>query len=166
MGAFTSSNNTDENPEFATGLIPGEKLILEYNSPVTLPDPKIEISSVIHGYKNFFLFGDSGPCNNNVNCPEGLDWVNQTNSVAMIVLAGGTRWCSGAMINNSCEDGTPYFLTANHCLTGPGVSNWMFYFNYQSPSCANIDGPTNQIVSGASLVATSASSDFATFGIR
>lgn len=161
LGAFTSSNNTDENPEFATGLIPGEKLILEYNSPVLLPDPKIEISSVIHGYKNFFLFGDSGPCNNNVNCPEGLDWVNQTNSVAMIVLAGGTRWCSGAMINNSCEDGTPYFLTANHCLTGPGVSNWMFYFNYQSPSCANIDGPTNQIVSGASLIATSASSDFA-----
>ncbi|MEQ9149671.1 MAG: hypothetical protein RLP13_15455, partial [Cytophagales bacterium] len=90
LGAFTSSNNTDENPEFATGLIPGEKLIMEYNSPVLLPDPKIEISSVIHGYKNFFLFGDSGPCNNNVNCPEGLDWVNQTNSVAMIVLAGGT----------------------------------------------------------------------------
>ncbi|QNL22420.1 T9SS type A sorting domain-containing protein [Hyphobacterium sp. CCMP332] len=161
LGAFTSSNNTDENPEFATGLIPGEKLVLEYNSPISSPDPKIEISSVIHGYKNFFLFGDSGPCNNNVNCPEGLDWVDQTNSVAMIVLAGGTRWCSGAMINNTCEDGTPYFLTANHCLTGAGVSNWMFYFNYQSPSCANIDGPTNQIVSGASLVATSATSDFA-----
>ncbi len=161
LGAFTSANNQDANEEFATGLIPGEKIIIEYNSSINIPEPQIEISRVVHGYKNFFLFGDSGPCNNNVNCPEGLDWADQTNSVAMIVLAGGTRWCSGAMINNTCEDGTPYFLTANHCLTGTGVGNWMFYFNYQSPTCANIDGPTNQIVSGARLIATSAASDFA-----
>lgn len=159
LGAFSSNNNTDGNQEFATGLVAGEKLILEYNSPINLPDPQIEISSVVHGYKNFLNFGDSGPCNNNVNCPEGFDWIDQTNSVAMIVL-GGTRLCTGAMINNTCEDGTPYFLTANHCLIG-NVANWMFYFNYQSPSCSNIDGPTNQIVSGASLIATSGASDFA-----
>lgn len=164
LGAFTSQNHKEDGA-FSTGLVPGEITYVEYNAPESSPDPEIVISRVVHGYRDFFNFeknfGSSGACNNNVNCPEGLPWFDQTNSVAMIVLAGGTRWCSGAMINNTCEDGTPYFLTANHCLTGGGVGNWMFYFGYQSPVCADIDGPTNQIVSGATLISTSAISDFA-----
>lgn len=165
LGAFTSANHKD-NGGFATGLTPGDRVYLEYNANGSSESPEILINSVIHGYRSMHFpdkdFGDSGPCNLNVNCPVSQGWQDQINSVAMIVVGNGTRWCSGAMINNTCEDGSPYFLTANHCLTG-NFANWMFYFNYQSPSCNNVDGPTNQIVTGAELLSTNSASDFALF---
>jgi hypothetical protein len=63
-------------------------------------------------------------------------------------------------LNNTQNDGTPYFLTANHCLGG-NVGNWVFYFNHESTNCNGSTGPTNQSISGAEVVASSSSSDFA-----
>ena len=63
------------------------------------------------------------------------------------------------MINNTANDGTPYFLTANHCLGNPG--NWVFYFNHESATCNGTTGPTNQSVSGATTLVSNGSSDFA-----
>ena len=54
---------------------------------------------------------DSGSCNNNVICPEGDPWRDQIRSVAMITV-GGSGFCTGQLINNCANDGTPYFLTA------------------------------------------------------
>ena len=34
-------------------------------------------------------FGSSGSCNMNVNCPDGASWVNERNSVVMLVSGGG-----------------------------------------------------------------------------
>ncbi len=104
-------------------------------------------------------YGDSGSCNNNVNCPEGDPWQDHNRSVAMILTAGGSRICSGALINNVRQDQTQYFLTANHCLGGN--NNWIFMFNYESPGCSNQNGPTNQTVQGSILRASRSTSDFA-----
>ena len=76
----------------------------------------------------------------------------------MVLLGNGTRWCSGAMVNNVNEDGTPYFLTANHCLGSE--STWIIMFTYESPTCSNINGPTNYTISGTTLRASSSTSDF------
>lgn len=104
--------------------------------------------------------GDSGACNNNVICPVGDDWRDEIASVAMITV-GGSGICTGTLINNCAQDGTPYFLTADHC-TGGGTSGWTFRFNWDSPQCAsNLNGPTNQTVSGCSLLASSGGSDVA-----
>src|SRR5690606_10985800 len=93
-------------------------------------------------------------------CPEGDPWRDQIRSVAMMVV-GGSGLCTGQLINNCAEDGTPYFLTANHCLGG-STNNWVFRFNWESPSCnQNQNGPTNQSVTGATLKANSAGSDVA-----
>lgn len=70
------------------------------------------------------------------------------------------RLCSGSLINNARKDGDQLFLTAYHCLGGE--SNWIFMFNYQSPSCDSTkDGPTDMTVQGAKLLAKRQSSDFA-----
>jgi PKD repeat protein len=164
-GAFTADNN-HETGEFAIGAVSGESVILEYLEPVSVQGlGQINISHVAHDYKDIFSaardFGSSGSCNINVNCPSGSAWANQSRSVAMITLANGTRWCSGALINNVNEDGTPYFLTANHCL-GSGTTTWIFYFNYNSPQCSpNQDGPLNQSIAGCTLLASKAGSDMA-----
>ncbi len=166
IGAFTSDNNKDHG-QFSTQPVKGEVSILEYYEPAEVAGRGvIDIERIVHAYRNMFSwdtfkgekgFGSSGSCNNNVRCPEGDPWDNQIRSVAMVILSGGSRWCSGAMINNVRQDLTPYFLTANHCL---GSSNtWLFMFNYESPSCSNIDGPTWMTISGSSLKASNSFSD-------
>ena len=77
----------------------------------------------------------------------------------MILTSGGSRLCTGSLINNATQDLSPYFLTANHCLGGN--NSWIFMFNYESPQCSNQNGPTNMTVSGSSLLANSSTSDVA-----
>ena len=165
IGAYTAQNNK-EHGEFATSPVKGEVTILELNVPPEVSYPgEISISRIVHDYRDILKlgyekgFGSSGSCNNNVNCPEGDDWQNQKRSVAMVILGSGTRWCSGSMINNVRQDLTPYFLTADHCT---GSSNtWIIMFNYESPNCSNINGPTWMTVQGTTMKAQNAFSDFA-----
>lgn len=164
IGAFTHRNNK-EHGEFATGITKGDAVTLEYYEPANVNYPGIiSISRVVHGYRDLLNtfsiegFGSSGSCNNNVNCPEGADWQATKRAAAMVLTSGGTRWCSGSLINNTNVDLDQLFLTADHCL---GSSNtWIFMFNYESPTCANIDGPTYYTVQGSTLLARNSDSDF------
>lgn len=168
LGAFTQENMNAEQT-FGIGLLHGSRVFLEYVVPTQATTwGEIEISTIVHGYRSILAafpdadrgpFGSSGACNINVNCPAGADWQVEKRSVALIVQ-GGSAICSGALVNNTAQDGTPYFLTANHCLGG-GVNNWVFYFNHESASCSGTSGPTNQSISGATLRASNAGSDFA-----
>ncbi|MEI7594124.1 MAG: trypsin-like peptidase domain-containing protein [Bacteroidota bacterium] len=163
IGAFTNTNNKTDG-KFATGIIPSSSCYLEYYEPASVINQGIiNISKVIHGYRDVFSknkgFGSSGSCNNNVNCPEGNDWQTEKRAVAMILTSDNSRICTGSMINNVRQDGTQYFLTANHCLGGE--TTWIFMFNYESPSCTSADGPTTQTVQGATLKANNSPSDFA-----
>ena len=165
IGAFTNSNHKPHGG-FSTAPVKGETIILEYNQPANPNfNGEISISSIAHDYTDIFSknssrgYGDSGSCNNNANCPEGNNWQDQISSVAMITTAGGSRLCTGSLINNTEQDLTPYFLTANHCLGGQ--NSWVFIFNYESPGCTNQDGPLSYSVSGSTLLANSSGSDFA-----
>ncbi|HWR82216.1 MAG TPA: trypsin-like peptidase domain-containing protein [Candidatus Deferrimicrobium sp.] len=159
IGAFTSQNNKPHG-EFSTGLVIGDVSIIEYYEPANVDSTgMVSIRRIIHAYKNLFDFGHSGSCNNNVNCPEGAPWQSEKRAVAMILTQGGFRLCSGVMVNNVRQDLLPYFLTANHCLGGE--ETWVFMFNYESPSCLNVNGPTWMTVSGSTRKANSSYSDFA-----
>ena len=148
----------------STDLIMGDGAIIEYRQPQTLnAAPALVIDQVIQGYRTLGGWlnargpGDSGDCNINVNCPEGATWQTEKRSVALILAGGGI--CTGALINNTANDGTPYFLTANHCLGNP--QNWVYRFNFESSNCNGINGPINQSVSGGTLLVSSGQSDFA-----
>lgn len=162
LGAFTSQNNKANNL-FSTSPIKGEFAILEYYEPASvLGQGTIQINSVVHGYRDFFkqlkAFGSSGNCNVNAICDTSF-WNFEIRSAVMLLTAGNTRFCSGALINNVPQDGTPFILTANHC--GAQANN-IFMFNYQSPSCTpNLDGPTTQTISGCTVRASDSPSDFA-----
>ncbi|MBL7937857.1 MAG: trypsin-like peptidase domain-containing protein [Flavobacteriales bacterium] len=163
IGAFTTENDHGEHV-LGVQAMKGSQITIEYQVPATGPLGALRIGRVTHGYRDIFKFaralGTSGSCNNNVICPEGDGWRDQIRSVAMITV-GGNGLCSGTLINNCSSNGTPYFLTANHCLpTDLNVSTWVFRFNWNSPSCAqNQNGPTNQTISGATLLARNAGSD-------
>ena len=88
-----------------------------------------------------------------------INWENEVRSVAMILTSGGSRLCTGSLINNVRQDLTPYFLTANHCLGGD--QSWIFMFNYESPGCTNQNGPTYMTVQGSTRLVNSSTSDVA-----
>jgi lysyl endopeptidase len=163
IGSFTHENNKVTGT-LGTTVVKGDKIIIEFYEPAAVRDQStLAIGQVTHAYRSIFDYakalGDSGSCNNNVVCPVGDNWRDQIRSVAIIVV-GGNGACTGTLVNNTCSDETPYFLSANHC--GTNSSNWVFRFNWESSSCAsNLNGPTNQTVSGGTLRASNAGSDFA-----
>lgn len=168
-GAFTHKNNKEWG-SLAVGLTYGDKVIIElYEPAIVQGQTELSIATIVHGYRSILRaeeiekaqrgpFGNSGACNINVNCPIADEWQIEKRSVALIV-SGGFAQCSGALVNNTQQDGTPYFLTANHCLGQP--NNWVFYFNHESATCSGSNGPTNQSISGSTLRANRAASDFA-----
>jgi hypothetical protein len=164
-GSFTNEN-ADHNNSLGVGFVMGENVVIEYHEPAAFAGQGyLHINNVTHGYRSVQglteeksgPFGNSGPCNINVNCPQGDPYGDQIRSVAIIVVNNNGS-CTGSLVNTVLQDGTPYFLTANHCLGN--VGNWIFYFNHEAPECVGNTGPTSQSVSGATLVASSQESDF------
>lgn len=163
--------------KYSTDVILGNEVIIEVIIPkVTFESFTINISNVIYGFQSISNFenghaesrdfGDSDVCEVDVNCQAGFGWENQRDAVALI-LVNNEWWCSGGLINNSCQDLDAFFLTAFHCLNGAsGFLNWTFRFNYDSPNpsqplCRGDEPTTWLTYSGANLRASWATSDFA-----
>lgn len=176
LGAYTSDNNNDSRL-FATELIEGDEFIIEYVVRGTrtskLPFVINEVAYIYRdagfGTSSLKGFGSSGNCEVNINCEEGDDWQSQKRGIARIqVKDQGSIWlCTGSLINNTNQDKTPYFITANHCGVNASASDynqWIFYFNDESPDCDNPTfAPVSNTMLGASLKAStnfSSHSDF------
>ncbi len=173
LGAYTSIQN-QESGILGTWLVKGEKVWIEYFEPVSVQGQgRLHIAKATHGYRSSESFSsnralnDSGDCNLDVDCPIGDDWIelkDHNKKSVGILLSGGSGFCTGALVNNTANDGTPYFLTANHCFSNPAA--WSFRFGWISPNpvCAttanSTNGPTNMTISGGTLRARNAGSDF------
>ena len=69
--------------------------------------------------------------------------------------------CTGSLVNNVRQDETPYFLTANHCISTDDLAKTLVtYFNYENTECGGDDATMDQSLSGAELVANNDDSDF------
>ena len=162
LGAFTEDNN-QEDMYFATSLVPGEEVVIEYFEPYGVPFPgMLNLETVTHAYRSIFdhtkSFGNSGSCNLNVACEEAHGWDNEIDAV-VLMLVGSNSLCTGTLINNTGFDGRPLLLSANHCYRNP--STLVFWFNWQSTTCENPDqAPPYDALSGAVSRARFSSSDF------
>lgn len=176
IGAFTSENN-HESGLFATSFIQGDQVTLEYYEPAGLTETAvISISEVAYAYRYIWFEETAGnrdpswPCMINVKCEEGEGWEDQAQGVARMSIKIGWAyyWCSGSLINNTSNNRVPYFLSAAHCGEGASSADrtqWIFYFNYQSSTCAGTWGPSSNSVTGCTLKAndpsaSEAGSDF------
>lgn len=165
LGSFTYENNKDHG-FLTTTLMQSDKAIIElYEPKAAIGMSTLHLQRVVHGYRALDYkdkyIGDSGPCNNNVVCPEGDNWRDQIRSVGILLsqnnLSAG--FCSGALVNNTCEDETPYFLTANHC--GADDPTTVVGFNFESTTCVGNTGPyLNNTISGVTERASNGGSDF------
>lgn len=167
----------NENPEgksFATEAISGDEIILEYSAPAYVVEaPVIRIEGVVYIFrsgdgfrpKNAGQNGDSESCEVNVNCSEGTNWQEQKRGVAKIIVIDGNSagLCTGSLLNNTGQDCKNYFMTAQHCggaSTTANLNQWTFYFNFESPNCANLtnsqaNAADNQTMTGCARRASS-----------
>jgi hypothetical protein len=79
------------------------------------------------------------------------------------VSGGNSFVCSGGLLNDRNSTGTPYLLTANHCISTQSVASTVVaYFDFTSTSCnGSFNGNNAPHTSGAQLLTTSTASDFA-----
>ncbi|MDC8001044.1 T9SS type A sorting domain-containing protein [Aequorivita todarodis] len=179
ISTFTNDQNSSEG-QLGTWFVEGDIIWIEYYQPPRIQgSPRLNIESVIHGYRmgrvNMLMdsnrgLNDSGACNYDVNCPIGNDFDQKKDlvkkAVALLNLGNG-HLCSASLINNALNDKTPYLLTANHCLENSNPALWSVRFNWVSPTpvCATGEDSgnlqTNFTVSGAELRAKNSASDFA-----
>lgn len=164
LGTYTARHNLPER-RFATSLLPGGHIVLEYFEPASARGQgALHLSTVVHAYKDFYFknaaYGGAAFCNVDIKCPEGEAYRETARSVCMI-LNGSKILCSGTLVNNTAEDKTPYLLTAYHCLNTANPSDMVFIFNHDADSCGSRNYSEGFSISGASLVARNFDSDFA-----
>lgn len=163
LGKFTAYHLYEK--QLGTELVPGNTAIIEYYIPAenNALEASLTLSKVTHGYRTAQefqekAFNSSGSCNMNVNCPDGASWLNERNSTVMLV-SGSNGFCTGALINNTLNDGKPFVLTANHCYSTP--TTWIFRFNWQATTCTQpTNSPTFTSLSGAVLRSRRTPTDF------
>jgi hypothetical protein len=161
-GAFTQQNMQDDSTLVVADII-GNNAIVEYFEPPGAGFPgKVVIGAVAKGYKNIYQL-KSGSAYININCSEGRELQLSKHAVCKITFRSGTSsyLCTGSMINNVRQDGTPYFLTASHCINDSAeAASMVAYFNYENEGC---DGNAliPRTLSGATLLSTSPASDYA-----
>ena len=170
-GAYTSASCIPSG-KFTIGIMQGDEAILEYYSPSgPVNDVTFRLSRVDVAYDKIDMnapedYGDSYPCNVNVNCPAGANYQTDKKGVARILMifSNGAGWCTGSMIANTSMNADPYFLSANHCqLIGlqPSFDNWVFDFDYEAVGCNNPGSePTPKSVLGCERIAYRTETDF------
>jgi uncharacterized protein (TIGR03437 family) len=155
--------------EFWTPPMKGDEIVIEYLAPVSAQDastaqPPFIIDQVSHIFLDprAARSGEGAQQNGaaicNVNVP--AEWGEAAKSVGMLQFTTpkGEFACSGVLLNNARNDGTPYFLTANHCLSATNYAgSFTVFWLYDSGDRPTIETPYS---SGGVLLATGAAGDF------
>ena len=180
LGAYTEANNNDKRI-FLAGILTGSEVIVEYFEPAKVKNlGSLRIFKVMHVYKDEGVqaaapanaeqrdFGSASTCNVNINCTEGADFQTEKRAVVRIimVLEEGMGYCTGSLLNNTNEDGTPYVLSAFHCQSEytPLYDFYRFDFNFEASGCNNpTEAPAYNSILGATSVAGYADTDFHLF---
>jgi subtilisin-like proprotein convertase family protein len=170
---FTSEDNKDHG-QLWTPAVQGDEILIEIVvSPKEQQALKsqIELTSINVGYRGFYEQGvdRSGSCNYDVVCEEGDLWWDEIPCVA-VISTGGSTFCTGFMVNNTSQDRTPYFMTANHCgVSSSSAPSLVTYWNYQNSYCrvpgsgdsgGAGDGQLNQFNTGATHLSSGSFSDY------
>ena len=163
---FTNRDN-EAHGELWTPVVLGDDIVIELVIPrESRHDYDLQLTAINMGYR---FFGESAadatdksePCSVDVICPVGDDWRLEIASVG-VISTGGSTYCSGFMINNTAEDGRPFFMTADHC--GIGTNNapsLVVYWNFESPVCGQHGGGSlSQYMTGSTFLAGASATDF------
>lgn len=160
--SFTAADNSAA-AELWTPVIMSDAATIELRVPAAdLADTRLVLTTVGQGFRTFAQKTQkSGACNVDVVCSDGDQWRAEIGSVA-VISTGGSTFCTGAMVNNTANDRTPYFMTADHCrVDARRAPSLVTYWNFQAAQCGGTrNGQKTQFTTGATFLAGSAKTDF------
>lgn len=150
-----------------------EEVTLEIELPAGVPTQAVEIAipTVSHifteleqpaGDTSVTKINESASCNLDAVCD--ANFTTQSNAVArmLFTMGGNTYACTGTLLNDAQSSGTPYFLSANHCIsTQTAASTLQTDWFYQSSGCNTraLSSRTTKLYNGATLLHASNSTD-------
>lgn len=110
-------------------------------------------------YGNANAYGNAN-CVDNAACesiPSSLDGLENAIAHIQYVDGGDSFICSGGLVNDMQSSGTPYFLTANHCIGNQASASSMeAFFRYEASCGGDCDDNPDSVgssVVGATLLA-------------
>lgn len=143
-----AGEDSDEAGLYWSPVIPGDLLGIELyvpagQTPAEIEAALVEISNLVYSpygaaaddeFQQYV--GNSASCNVDVMCH--LDWDASSRAVARMVFTegSGSYLCTGTLLNDTPGTGTPYFLTAEHCISSqPAASSLNTFWFYRSTEC-------------------------------
>ncbi|HUP23215.1 MAG TPA: hypothetical protein VNB06_09790 [Thermoanaerobaculia bacterium] len=159
-----------------TPSVEGPSLILELHLPEAARDEtwSFEIDEVLEVFRLdatgrvSFATAPDISCAIDATCVTGStlsDVASLRRAVAHLqFVKGGEGFvCTGSLLNNTLQDGTPNLLTANHCLANQSATNTLeSFWDYKSATCGGSTPNLGSLQrsSGGQLLATSANGDY------
>jgi len=155
-------------PDFA-----GEATTLEVEIPAAAHPAQVQIAVPRLSHHTLSLdeaedivrakaVGDAASCNVNAVCRPEADLESRAVARMGFIRDGDSLLCSGTLLNDMASSGTPYFLSANHCVATQRqasslVTDWFFRAN----SCAGAQPNPNRVRldGGATLRYTAPATD-------
>jgi len=161
LGAFTNATR-QPNGMLAVQPVLGDELTLEYVQDAGVSaKPHLTLTEVVHDYRGILdAVRVDAPqtlmagCLVDVNCAQGAPYQDVKRAVVLVLFNG--IYCSAGLLNDTAGDGTPYFLTANHC---GNMTNGVAVFGYENPACGSGGASQANTISGATLLANSTQFD-------
>jgi lysyl endopeptidase len=162
IGPYTFADNRDYR-ELWTPVVLADDIVVEVLIPRAVANQlMLELTAINVGYRGFGEATDrAGSCEIDVVCPVAAPWRAEIPAIA-VISTGGSRFCTGFMVNDATGSRTPYFMTANHCgISSGNAASLVVYWNYQSPTCGQHGGGSlTQHQTGSTFRAAWSTSDF------
>jgi hypothetical protein len=162
QGPFTGTGPFADGALWSTDLL-DDTVYIEYFVPASAPTTGgFAVVGAQHIYRDIVEVGPQtaslGNCNPDVMCFPA--WHPEHNATARITFVdGGTFLCSGTLLQSQANDFTPYFTTANHCVSTNSVASTVTsYWFFQTNSC-NGSNASFSTADNSSVVATSGTVD-------
>ena len=153
----------------------GDAITVEFEVPPGVPTDTVEVAvpALSHIYLDAkdvaSIQKAAGVCNKDVNCyadprnPNAVVNIVSQSVAQLDFLVGIDEYaCTGTLLNDDKSSGTPYLLTANHCIsTQTSASTLWTYWFYRSAGCGNptVAAAATRTKAGATLLYNSGQTD-------
>lgn len=124
-----------------TPSVAGDVVTIEIDAPRAA---SFRIGAVIDARTAAEVAPDAAECIVDISCHADAIDANLGRAYAQYEAVSGTHLvgCTGALVNNVREDGTPYFLTARHCIRNAQEASTIdAVWDYRSASCNEATPP-------------------------
>ena len=169
---FDAGDASDEARTFWSPYFEGEQITLEVELPLGISPDALEfaVPRVSHfvspplaaSRANLEKIGQSASCEVDVSCNSAWNYESNATAMMLFVQSGSSYECSGTLLNSRAADFTPYFLSANHCISSQTVASTLeTRWFYRSASCNSgvLSADYQRLAGGARLLYASPVTD-------